>query len=80
MRFTYDNSTDNPHNPSNPPQRVRHGEQTKDEMALVFYQILIDRNEMDRLTSFRQKLGRASSAARQRAASDAPDGNKAAVQ
>jgi hypothetical protein len=43
QEFVYDNSADNPHNPSSPPQRVHYGEQTKDEMALVFYQILIDR-------------------------------------
>ncbi len=36
MEFTYDNSSDNIHNPSNPPKRVRLGEQTTDEMALLF--------------------------------------------
>ncbi|HLX60671.1 MAG TPA: ascorbate-dependent monooxygenase [Planctomycetota bacterium] len=36
MEYTYDNSVENPRNPSNPPQRVHFGEQTKDEMALVF--------------------------------------------
>jgi hypothetical protein len=36
MEYTYDNSENNPHNPSHPPVRVRFGEQTKDEMALAF--------------------------------------------
>jgi mono/diheme cytochrome c family protein len=39
MRCVYDNSADNPNNPNTPPQRVRHGEQTTDEMALCFLQI-----------------------------------------
>ncbi|MGH9592595.1 MAG: ascorbate-dependent monooxygenase [Bryobacteraceae bacterium] len=41
MEFTYDNSADNPHNPSNPPVRVRFGEQTKDEMGLAFLGIVL---------------------------------------
>ncbi len=44
MRFKFDNSSDNPKNPSKPPKRVRWGEQTSDEMALVFFQILADRS------------------------------------
>lgn len=32
----HDNSADNPQNPSDPPQRVRWGEQTKNEMSLAF--------------------------------------------
>lgn len=36
MEFTYDNSADNERNPSSPPKRVRLGEQTTDEMALLF--------------------------------------------
>ncbi|HYG75555.1 MAG TPA: hypothetical protein VEK08_11180 [Planctomycetota bacterium] len=36
MEFTYDNSSENENNPSNPPKRVRLGEQTVDEMALLF--------------------------------------------
>jgi hypothetical protein len=43
QEFVYDNSSDNPHNPNTPPRRVRYGEQTGDEMSLVFYQILVDR-------------------------------------
>jgi mono/diheme cytochrome c family protein len=40
--WVYDNSSDNEANPSNPPKAVRWGEQTTDEMALVFFQILSD--------------------------------------
>jgi mono/diheme cytochrome c family protein len=35
VRLTYDNSADNPHNPSNPPKRVTWGEQSFDEMGAV---------------------------------------------
>lgn len=42
MEFVYDNSADNIKNPHSPPKRVRWGEQTGDEMALVFFQILAD--------------------------------------
>jgi hypothetical protein len=40
MEWTYDNSAANPRNPSNPPKRVKHGEQTEDEMAMVFLQVV----------------------------------------
>ena len=43
MRFRYDNSAANPRNPTIPPREVKFGEQTSDEMALVFFQILLDR-------------------------------------
>ena len=36
-KFVYDNSEDNPRNPSNPPRRVTFGEQTTDEMAILFF-------------------------------------------
>jgi len=41
MRYVYDNSAANPHNPSNPPKRVTFGEQTTDEMALLFLQAVV---------------------------------------
>jgi hypothetical protein len=34
----YDNSPDNPRNPSSPPRRVRFGEQSTDEMCICFFQ------------------------------------------
>ena len=39
MRFTYDNSADNPRNPSDPPQRVRAGNRSSDEMAHLQLQV-----------------------------------------
>lgn len=39
MIWTYDNSSTNPRNPSNPPKRVHFGEQTEDEMAMAFLQL-----------------------------------------
>jgi hypothetical protein len=47
MRFTYDNSAQNPRNPSQPPKRVKYGLQTTDEMGELWLQIL-PRNRADR--------------------------------
>src|SRR5262249_34070827 len=41
LEYTYDNSTGNPRNPSNPPVRVKFGEQTKDEMGLAFLAVVL---------------------------------------
>ena len=41
LEYSYDNSTANPQNPSNPPKMVRWGEQTTDEMAVAFLGILL---------------------------------------
>ena len=38
----YDNSADNPRNPSNPPRAVRFGEQTTDEMCLAAIWYVVD--------------------------------------
>lgn len=40
LRFTYDNSTNNLRNPNTPPQRVKYGPQTADEMCEVWLQLL----------------------------------------
>ena len=40
MRFQYDNSTANPRNPNSPPKRVRGGNQSTDEMAHLWLQVL----------------------------------------
>jgi Tfp pilus assembly protein PilF len=40
LQFSYDNSTNNPANPSHPPQRVVFGEQTSDEMCELGLQVL----------------------------------------
>jgi hypothetical protein len=46
MVYTYDNSADNPRNPSSPPRRVHRGEQTTDEMGITFIS-LMPRNPAD---------------------------------
>jgi hypothetical protein len=46
MRFSYDNSADNPHNPNQPPKRVRFGLQSTDEMGELWFQVL-PRNRND---------------------------------
>jgi hypothetical protein len=38
----YDNSTNNPVNPSNPPREVRWGEDTTDEMCIAFLRYTVD--------------------------------------
>ncbi len=43
---TYDNSTDNVNNPSNPPKRVRWGEETTDEMFLLIAAYTVDREDL----------------------------------
>ena len=43
MRYVYDNSDDNLRNPSNPPQRIKFGEQTTDEMAFLFMQVVTEK-------------------------------------
>lgn len=40
MRYTYDNSAENPRNPNQPPQRVRAGNRSTDEMAHLWIQVL----------------------------------------
>jgi mono/diheme cytochrome c family protein len=43
MEYHYDNSTANERNPNTPPKRVGFGEQTTDEMALLFINVIPDR-------------------------------------
>ena len=40
MRYTYDNSAENPHNPHSPPIRVRDGNRSEDEMGHLWLQVL----------------------------------------
>jgi hypothetical protein len=42
LRARYDNSSDNPANPTNPPKNVRWGEQTTDEMCVAFLFYTVD--------------------------------------
>ncbi len=41
LAYTFDNSSANTRNPSNPPQRVTFGEQTTDEMAVGFLGVIL---------------------------------------
>jgi hypothetical protein len=41
MRYVYDNSESNPRNPSKPPMLVRWGEETNDEMAIAFLEVVL---------------------------------------
>jgi Flp pilus assembly protein TadD len=43
MRITYDNTAANPRNPSHPPQRVKSGNRSEDEMGHVWLQVLPER-------------------------------------
>jgi Flp pilus assembly protein TadD/mono/diheme cytochrome c family protein len=45
MRWSYDNSEENPRNPSHPPRRVVAGNQSTDEMAHLWVQVLPPRRE-----------------------------------
>ncbi|HYF01171.1 MAG TPA: hypothetical protein VEJ18_19765, partial [Planctomycetota bacterium] len=45
LEAVYDNSADNPQNPSSPPKAVRWGEQTTDEMCLLGLQMTADTPE-----------------------------------
>lgn len=47
MRYTYDNSADNPQNPFQPPRRVRFGPNSTDEMADLVVQV-VPENARDR--------------------------------
>lgn len=56
MNLTYDNSPENPRNPTIPPIRVRQGRKSSDEMGEVVFSLLLD-NERD-AGILRQDLGR----------------------
>lgn len=43
--FVYDNTQGNPRNPNRPPKRVHWGEQTTDEMAILFFGAIAERQE-----------------------------------
>jgi tetratricopeptide (TPR) repeat protein len=50
VRYTYDNSADNPRNPEQPPRRVQWGQWAKDEMGDLWIQVLTrDDRDLQRL-------------------------------
>jgi hypothetical protein len=55
MHAVYDNSEENPRNPSHPPRRITFGEQTTDEMALLAIPLTLA-NESD-AADFRRAMG-----------------------
>ncbi len=56
LEYTYDNSANNPHNPAHPPVHIHWGEETKDEMALVFLTVLLPTR--DDIAELRRDAGR----------------------
>jgi hypothetical protein len=46
MQAIYDNSTNNPRQPNSPPQTVRWGENTTDEMCIVFFRVTSDQEHL----------------------------------
>ncbi len=52
MRYTYDNSTQNPRNPNHPPKPVSYGPQSTDEMAELWFQLVpLNRADLPRLAT-----------------------------
>jgi tetratricopeptide (TPR) repeat protein len=52
MSIAYDNTTANPRNPNNPPRRVTYGQQTSDEMAEMWFQVIpVDPSQRERLVN-----------------------------
>jgi Tfp pilus assembly protein PilF len=60
MEYLYDNSADNPFNPSVPPKRVTYGQRTTDEMAELWFQVVTSTaQDRARLAqAVREKIGR----------------------
>ena len=58
VRYTYDNSADNPRNPEQPPRRVRWGQWAKDEMGDLWIQVLTrdDRDLQQLNAAYQPKL------------------------
>jgi tetratricopeptide (TPR) repeat protein/mono/diheme cytochrome c family protein len=58
MRYVYDNSSNNPHNPQQPPQHVHWGQRSRDEMGDLWIQVLTrtDRDRDALIASFRPKV------------------------
>jgi hypothetical protein len=52
----YDNSTDNPRNPNNPPKRVKWGEETNDEMFLMITQYTVDGEQKSARADWREQI------------------------
>jgi hypothetical protein len=56
MDAVHDNSADNFRNPNNPPARVKHGEQTTDEMSAVLIQLVpVRESDLDQMMAANKK-------------------------
>jgi tetratricopeptide (TPR) repeat protein len=58
MRYTYDNSAENPRNPQQPPKQVRWGQRSSDEMGDLWLQVLTrdDRDLTTLVSGFQPKM------------------------
>jgi tetratricopeptide (TPR) repeat protein len=58
MRYTYDNSAENPRNPQQPPKQVRWGQRSSDEMGDLWLQVLTrdDRDLTTLVRGFQPKM------------------------
>jgi mono/diheme cytochrome c family protein len=54
LEYVYDNSENNPHNPSHPPVRVSWGEETRNEMAVLFLGVVLP--SPDDVAGFRRAM------------------------
>jgi len=57
VEAVYDNSAKNPNNPNNPPRLVTYGEQTTDEMCVVFLGATSDGSARSPFSNFRLRGG-----------------------
>ncbi len=55
FEYTFDNSENNPRNPSHPPVRVTWGEETRDEMAVLFLGVVLP--SPDDVPAFQREMG-----------------------
>jgi len=54
MEYVYDNSDNNPRNPTHPPVRVKWGEETRNEMAVLFLGVVLP--SPDDVPAFRRAM------------------------
>ena len=55
LRCTYDNTENNPRNPSNPLKAVGWGEGTEDEMCVAFLGVIFDRENLLPFSTIQQR-------------------------
>ena len=80
QEFSYDNSADNPLNPNDPPKRVVWGQNTTDEMAELWVQLLTSGPEDTRKLNRHYSIYSAKKRQRQLVARQAKEGDSAEIQ